>query len=152
MKRLLLTALFALGLAPSAFACNLQFDNAWVRPTLAGKNATAAFMDITNIAETDCTLTSVLVEGAVAEIHNTVEEDGTLKMRKQSSVVIPAGKTVHFKPGGLHIMLMEIPHPVTEGATALLSLFFADKTSMALPVQVGQPKTAPTAPEDSHHH
>jgi copper(I)-binding protein len=39
---------------------------------------------------------------------------------------LPAGKTVELKPGGLHIMLMDLKAPVTADSTVPITLTLQD--------------------------
>jgi len=43
------------------------------------------------------------------------------------AVELPAGKTVELKPGGYHVMLMDLKQQVKEGDTVPLTLVFEGK-------------------------
>jgi len=56
-------------------------------------------------------------------------EGDVMKMRAITGLDLPAGQAVELKPGGFHLMLMELKGPVKDGDTVPLSLVFegADK-------------------------
>ena len=124
MKHVILAALMTLGLASAAQACgeNLEITDAWVRPTMEGKDMTAAFFKVKNNGGEAHKLTSVSLQDAIGEIHTTVEENGVFRMRHALEVEIPAGETVEFRPGSFHIMLMKQKQPLKEGDTATMTL------------------------------
>lgn len=73
----------------------------------------------------DDALVRVAAEGAErAEIHRTVRDGGVMRMERVDSVPIPAGGTVRFEPGGLHIMLLGLRRPLQAGDTILVTFSF----------------------------
>jgi periplasmic copper chaperone A len=56
-------------------------------------------------------------------------ENDVMKMRQVQGLDLPAGKTTELKPGGFHIMMMQLKGPVKNGDTVPLTLTFegADK-------------------------
>ena len=90
-------------------ANQLAVDNAYIRAVVPGQNTTAAFFTITNRGEVDCVLLSA--ESPMAErieFHRHQHGQNMVKMRPVDRVEVPAGKTVSFKPGGLHLMLFGV--------------------------------------------
>ena len=51
----------------------------------------------------------------VAELHEMTMEGTTMKMRAVPGIELPAGKAVELKPGGYHVMLMDLKQPLLEG-------------------------------------
>ncbi len=49
---------------------------------------------------------------------------GMMEMRQVDQIELPAGETVNLEPGGMHIMLLELPAPLEEGTTVELTLTF----------------------------
>jgi len=86
----------------------ITISNAWVREPPPGASITAAYMSIQTKA--DDKLIGIETNIAdKAEIHSsTVNDQGMVKMQMLNSVDIPSGKPVEFKPGGTHIMLIEL--------------------------------------------
>ena len=58
------------------------------------------------------------------EIHTHIEENGVFRMRKVDGVDVPAGRTVEFRPGGYHLMLMGLRKPLEKGELFDLDLVF----------------------------
>jgi copper(I)-binding protein len=70
-------------------------------------------------------------------------------MVRLAEVPVPAGATVRFEPGGLHVMLLDIVAPLTPGMEVELTLRFAtaEAVTIKLPV-VDARATAPPGPHD----
>ena len=120
----LLALLLALVAAPSI--AQVTVKDAWVRGTVPGQKATGAFMQLHSPAE--ATLVGVASPVArVVEIHESAMEGGMMKMRAVGKLALPAGKNVDLKPGGYHMMLMDLTGPLPEGSTVEVTLTFADK-------------------------
>ena len=124
MLRFLLS--LTLILSPLAYAGDdLEITNAWVREPIPGRMMSAAYLTITNPSDSDRVLTSVTADWAgLIEIHTHLHEDGVMRMRQLPSLVIPAGETVTFEPGGLHLMLFRLKLPLAEALT--MTLCFED--------------------------
>lgn len=114
-----------MGLASIASA-HIQVDNAWVRATVPGQQATGAFMKITSTVPVK--LVSVATPAAnINEIHETKMENGVMKMRAHlEGLDIPAKKTVELKPGGHHLMMMDLTQTIKTGGVVALELQFVD--------------------------
>jgi copper(I)-binding protein len=52
-------------------------------------------------------------------------EGNLMKMRQVKDIAVPAGGSVELKPGGLHLMFMNIKAPLTAGESVLIKLKFA---------------------------
>jgi len=134
--------LLALAAAP-AYA-EVVVKSAWVRGTVPGQRATGAFMQLTSSADT--ALVAVATPAAkVAELHTMVEESGVMKMRPIDSLALPAGKTVELRPGGYHVMLLELAQPLKEGDSVPVVLTFADKSGRRTTQEVNATVRALTA-------
>jgi periplasmic copper chaperone A len=70
------------------------------------------------------------------EVHLTEIEDGRATMAVLDEVHIPAGETVRFRPGGLHLMLVVPDETVVEGGTFELTLRFDRSGEITVPVEV----------------
>lgn len=93
--------------------------------TPPGAVAGAGYLEITNSGETDDRLVAVKSGFPKTMIHKTEQVDGVMKMRHQmGGVPIPAGETVIFEPGGLHIMFMGLEAPLKEGEANTATLVF----------------------------
>lgn len=143
-KLLAITALIA-GFAASAMAQEVDVSNAWVRTSVQGQSATGAFMTIT--ARQDSRLVGVISPVAgVAEVHEMKMDGGVMKMRAvQGGLALPAGKPVELKPGGYHVMLMDLKAALAKDSTVPMTLVFKDakgtesRVELKLPVATGAP-------------
>lgn len=121
--------------AASAAHAQVNVQDAWVRATVPNQKATGAFMRL--VSPQDVRLVSVSTTKApVAEIHEMKVVDNVMKMREVPGVDLPAGKPVELKPGGYHVMLMDLPAQVKEGDAVPLSLVFEGKDGKRETVQV----------------
>jgi periplasmic copper chaperone A len=126
-----------------------------VRNAVAGQQGTGAFMRIT--APRDMKLVGAHTPAAgVAEVHEMKMEGDVMKMRASGPLALPAGRTVELKPGGYHLMLMELKQPLKPGSTVPLTLVFSDAggAERKLDLQVPVATTAPGAHGgmDMHKH
>ncbi|RNL81755.1 copper chaperone PCu(A)C [Halostreptopolyspora alba] len=120
------TALTVLGtLAGCATAApEIAVRDATVRVP-ANPDVTAGYLTLENTGGTDDTLTGVTSEAAAeVQMHDTTDSGGETRMRQRDEVAVPAGDTVVFETGGLHLMLMG-PDDLRAGDTVELSLEFA---------------------------
>ncbi|MDG1311459.1 MAG: copper chaperone PCu(A)C [Porticoccaceae bacterium] len=108
--------------APLAQSSSLQASDAYIRTMPPGLTTTAGFLSITNSGSTPCLLLSA--ESQLSdrlEFHEHLHSDGMMRMRPVTGGInVPAGETVVFKPGGLHIMLFNIQQPLIAGESTRL--------------------------------
>lgn len=109
-RPLALAALVVLGtLAGCAEGPALQVSEARVRQLIPGQETTVGYLTLRNTGARDRVLTAVASDAARAvEMHTTVRDGDVVRMRRLSEVVIPAGETVRFEPGGRHLMLFGV--------------------------------------------
>jgi len=135
-RLIVLSAFFA----SAAFAQNITVTDAWVRSTVQGQKATGAFMKLT--AKDSVKLVSAVSPVAgVVEIHEMKMDKDVMKMAAlPSGLELPAGKTVELKPGGYHVMLMDLKAPLAADSTVPVTLTFQDakgnKTTQELKLPV----------------
>jgi len=141
-KLSLLGLLLALVAAPSL--AQVSITDAWVRGTVPGQMGTGAFMQLNSA--TDLTLIGVTSPAAkVAQIHEMALDAGVMKMRAIGKLPLPAGRTVELKPGGYHLMLMDLAHPLKAGDSVPVTLTFADKDGRKTTQEISVPVRALTA-------
>ena len=75
-----------------------------------------------------------------ARVGHLVANTSTQQFRA-SILELPAGRTVELKPGGYHVMLMDLKAPLAKDTTVPVTLTFQDakgvKSNIELKVQVG---------------
>lgn len=104
----------------------LSIEGAWSRATPEGSKVGVGYLKITNTGAAADTLLNV--ETPVAgrgEIHDMTMTDGVMRMRKLADgLEIPAAGTVELKPGGMHLMLLDLKQQLVEGARVPVKLTF----------------------------
>jgi len=145
MKRLAVTAVMALALAAHAQrSADIDVKSAWARPTVAGQMGTGAFMHLTSKEGARLLGASSDVAGVV-EIHEMAMQGNVMQMRAIRSLDLPPGSTVELKPGGHHMMLMDLKRPLATGEKIKVELRLEtrDKKLVTQPVEV---EVRPRAP------
>lgn len=137
-RRLALSALLALWLMP-AWAQEVQIQNAWVRATVPGQKATGAFMRL--VASRDLQLKAVSTPVAgVAQVHEMHMEGNIMKMQAlEDGLPLPAGTPVELKPGGLHLMLLDLKETLKADSRVPLTLVFVDAKGRELRRELNLP-------------
>ena len=138
--------------AASALAQNITVTDAWARATVQGQKATGAFMKITAKDNAKLVGVSSPVAG-VAEVHEMKMDKDVMKMAAlPNGLDLPAGKAVELKPGGYHVMLMDLKAPLAKDSTIPLTLTVQDakgvKSTVELKMLVGM--QAPAMPSHDH--
>ena len=120
-----LTALLAACTVLAAQAQTVDVKDAWARSTVQGQKATGAFMKITAREGLRLVGADSPVAG-ITEVHEMKMEGDVMKMRAVSALELPAGQTVELKPGGYHVMLMDLKTALKKDSTIPLTLVFKD--------------------------
>jgi copper(I)-binding protein len=130
----------------------------WVRATVAQQRATGAFMEL---ASTDALwVVEVRTPAAkIVELHQMLIENNVMKMQALPVLELPPGKAVELKPGGYHIMLVDLVKPLTVGDHIALTLVVEDKDNKRSQIEVnaevrsisGRPARTTTAGSSDDH-
>ncbi len=141
MKLKTLTLIAALACC-TVYAQDIEVKDAWVRATVPGQKATGAFMKIT--AKDGARLLYVSSSAAgVTELHEMKLQGDVMSMRAVvDGLDIPAGKTVELKPGGYHVMLMDLKVTLDKDRTLPLTLVFKDLKGAERKVELKVPVAA----------
>jgi periplasmic copper chaperone A len=99
---------------------SIHITKPWARATPKGAASGAAYMTITNNGKTPDRVTCVSSEAsAECQIHTMTMDNGVMKMRPvEGGLEIKPGETVALKPSGVHMMLIDLKHPLEQGKTA----------------------------------
>ena len=151
----LLLCVPALGIGASPAPAALRVEQGWVRPSVLGQQGTGGYMKLTARASLRLVGASSPVAG-VAEIHEMKMDGQVMTMRPAGALELPAGKTVELKPGGLHLMLMDLKQPLAAGSSVPLTLVLRDRRGVESRVEtqllVSPSAPAGTAAADTHKH
>ncbi len=115
--------------------------DAWVRGTVAQQKATGAFMRLTSEKNTRLVAVSSPVAGVV-EIHEMAMENDVMKMRQIPGLDLAAGRTLDLKPGGYHVMLMDLKQQMKGGDVVPITLVFEDDAKKRFTQEIKAPVTA----------
>lgn len=140
MKNLVIAAMMAL--TSTAWAqTTVKVENAWVRGTVAQQQATGAFMRLTASQNARLVEASSPVAG-VTEVHEMAMENDVMRMRQIQGLPLAAGQTVELKPGGFHVMLMNLKQTLQAGQNVPITLVFEDANQNRFTQQIQAPVRA----------
>lgn len=139
VSALLSTALLLAGsVSAQAAECLPTARQAWIRlPPSPAMPMMAGFLRIENACAAQVEITGA-DSPAFAEVslHESRQVDGVNRMRELDSLPVAAGKSVEFKPGGLHLMLYKPHAPVQEGDKPVITLKLKDGRSVPVTFEV----------------
>jgi copper(I)-binding protein len=140
MKNLLIASLLALTAQAWAQA-QVKVEDAWVRATVAQQKATGAFMRLTPNQNARLVAAESPVAGVV-EIHEMAMENDIMRMRAIAGLDLAAGRTAELKPGGYHVMLMDLKQTVQAGQQVPITLVFEDANKQRFTQRIEAPVRA----------
>jgi hypothetical protein len=149
-------SLLAAGLLISAGAFagaadNVTVQDPYVRLAPPNAPATGAFMVIKNNGDKDVkVLKADNPASKVTELHTHLNEGGVMKMRPVPAIEVKAKGEAVLKPGGLHVMLIDLKAPMKEGDVVPITLTFDDGSSKKVDAKVVKPTAAPAPMEHKH--
>lgn len=141
MKNLVIASLITLTTTVWAQSTTVKVEDAWVRGTVATQKATGAFMRLTPSANARLVSASSPVAGVV-EIHEMAMENDIMKMRQVPGLDLAAGRAMELKPGGYHVMLMDLKQQVKGGDSVPITLVFEDEAKQRFTQEITAPVTA----------
>jgi copper(I)-binding protein len=139
-------------LLAGAASAQVEVKDAWARPAVPGQSGTGAFMTITAPQGAKLVGASSAVAG-VTEIHEMAMEGNVMKMRAIAALDLPAGRPVELKPGGYHVMLMDLKQPLKAGEKVKieLRLEMTDGKRVTQPIDVEVLMRAPARGQQAEH-
>ena len=129
--------------------------NGWIRATPPNAKMGAAYLTVMNHQDqADALIGASSPLAEVVEIHNVKEENGMIKMYPVDFLEVPAKGMVMLKPGGYHIMLINLKQAPKLGELHTLILEFrqAPDLIVELPVQQSEPTSGDDEKPSMHHH
>lgn len=124
------------GSAASTPAAGVALTDGWAKA--ADEGMTAVFGTLQNPGADDLVVVAATTPAAAsAELHETVDDGGTMKMRqKPGGFTVKGGGSLELAPGGDHVMLMGLTAPLRAGDDVELTLELADGSTVELTVPV----------------
>jgi periplasmic copper chaperone A len=139
-------------------AADVKIEGAWVRTAVEGQKGTGGFMKLTAPAAMKLVGVASPVAG-VGEVHEMKMEGSVMKMAEvKGGLELPAGQTVELKPGGYHIMLLDLKQALKVDSQVPVTLTFANakgeqsKVELKMPVAARAPGSAPGKDMSGHKH
>ena len=101
-------------------------------PAVAG-NPGAVYFDVVNSGERDRMIRAASVAGAESSMMHVTNEAG---MQETLQIMVKAGETVKFEPGGTHVMAMDLADTVVSGSQAEVTVTFVGGDKVSFPADV----------------
>ena len=122
----------ALALAPGLPAAHAQqskdgsirIDTPWARATVSGQRAGGGFLRIENKGRADRLVAATADVSRTVELHTMSMEKDVMRMRQVDAIDVPPGAKVDLKPGGLHVMFIDLKSGLKTGDTFPVKLRF----------------------------
>lgn len=117
----------------------MQIEKPWARATAPGAKVAGGYMVIRNAgAAADKLVSASSPAAAKVELHVHINDNGVMKMREIPGYDVPAKGTFELKPGGAHLMFMDINRPFKEGEKLPVKLKFEKAGEVSAEFQVGR--------------
>jgi copper(I)-binding protein len=133
MKRIAFAVALVVAAAPAL--AQVKVSDPWVRATVPHQSATGAYMTLESPRDARVVSVSSPVAGVV-ELHEMKMEKEIMRMRAVASVALPAGKGVELKPGGYHVMMMNLKRQMKEGDVVPITLVVEGKDGKRETIEV----------------
>jgi periplasmic copper chaperone A len=129
---------------------SIHISQPWSRATPKGAASGAGYMTLTNKGAVPDKVSCVFDDAsAQCQIHSMTMDGGVMKMRPvEGGLEIKPGESVTLKPGGYHMMFLDLKHPLEQGQTVKVTLKFdhAGTIDVEYPVlAIGAPAPASSA-------
>ena len=134
MPRFLLLTLLLL---PFNAWAELRISDARIKHLPPTVPVRAGYMTIHNPENVAISIVEVTSDAfASVEIHQTLMQDGMMRMEQIPALTVDSGATVLLEPGGLHLMMMQPTEPTEPGKMIPLTLILEDGRRLALTIPV----------------
>lgn len=132
----MLFLVLALFMSACGASGDVEIHQAWVRPTAQGENA-AVYLTIHNHSENEQELIGASTTATdVVEIHQSSMENDVMQMNMISTLPLGPDEEVIFKPGGYHLMLVNVNQELVLGEHIGLILHFKNHEDIAVEVHI----------------
>lgn len=125
---------------PSGFVLTaddgITVQQAWARASAGAATTGVAYVTLMGGAQPDQLVGVSTPVATTAEVHETINDNGVMKMRPVPAVSIPPRQTVTLTPGGIHVMLTGLKQRLVAGQSFPLTLTFRHAAPVTVDVQV----------------
>ncbi len=144
MRKVLSSAFIATAfIATTAFASgnevrvgNLKIENPQARATVPAQKMSGGFLKIENKGGADKLLAASSSVSKTMELHTMIMDGNVMRMREVKGIDVPANGVVELKPGGLHLMFIDLNEQLKPGSTFKVKLKFEKAGEVEVPFQV----------------
>jgi periplasmic copper chaperone A len=118
---------------------HVDVADAWIRPTVEGQKGTGGFLKITardegmQLVGISTTLTKA---AEVHEMRPSKADANVMEMREVKSIPLPKGTALELKPGGYHLMFMDLKQVLKSGDSIPVTLRFTNAKGQASKLDV----------------
>ena len=127
-----LISLISLILLHSQLALAAQNTALWLREMPAHMDMGAAFGQICNPSAKNISIKKITSDYGKVEIHTMVMKNNMMKMKEIKSLNIDSKSCVELKPGGMHLMILNIKKQASAGETRKFLIEFSNNTKTAI--------------------
>jgi copper(I)-binding protein len=141
MRRAILLCLGMILFLGACASKELSVKEPWARSGTTGGNS-AVYMIIDNPTDEDEILlnaTSDVADSVELHMSKMSEDNSMMMMQRKENIPIPSGASVELKPGGLHIMLIDLNHDLMAGETFSVALQFQNAGEIMIEVPIQNP-------------
>lgn len=133
-------ALLVLAFVSTAVAqAQVTVEAPWVRATPPGAQVGGGYLVVRNAGAAPDRLVGASSAAAErVELHIHVREGDVMKMREVPGFDVPAKGSFELKPGGAHLMFVQIRRPFQEGETIPVRLRFEKAGEVSAAFRVGR--------------
>ena len=131
--------LLAVPMAAAAQTPSVTAERAWARATAGMGRTAAVYVTLRAEGRADRLIGAATPRAGMAMLHESFDDHGIARMRMLDGVDLPAGQAVTLRPGGRHIMLTDLAHPLAKGDSFPLTLTFAKAPPLTVTVAVAAP-------------
>ncbi len=146
-----LAVLSMAALASAPALAQVEARAAWARSTVGGQKTSGAYMQITSVQGGALVGAQSALAGTV-EVHEMRMDGNVMRMRALPRLELPAGRMVELKPGGYHIMLIDLKQPLRKGDSVPLKLTIENQDKSVVTVEVKAEVRDATAAATGHKH
>lgn len=137
--------------AMAGAADDVTVHDPYVRLAPPNAPATGAFMVIRNNGDKDLKVVKAANPvSRVTELHTHLNEGGVMKMRPVAAIDVKAKGEAVLKPGGLHVMMIDLKAPMKEGDVVPITLTLDDGSTKQIDAKVVRPMAAGMPMEHKH--
>lgn len=125
------------GVAQQASAPGIEIEGGFLRASPGMAPTGAGFMTIRSTGAADRLVGFHTPACTRPELHTHIDDNGIMRMRQVPAIEVPAGGMAELKSGGLHLMLIDLVAPLTEGDVVPVTLVFeqAGEVTVQMPVK-----------------